>query len=345
VAASRVMGGVFGLEPLPRAPLGPAGPPPFAHGPALWTVNGRSAIRVLCDALRPRKAWVPSYLCDAVLAGLGGGTPVRFYAVAEDLAVVPGAWLEEIQADDLVILIDYFGFPAPSGVAAAARAGGACVVEDACQALLTEGLGRDADFLVFSPRKFVGVPDGGLLVPTGARPLPPCELAAPPAEWWQGALAAVEGRREFDRGVPIRDWFPAFQTAERDAPAGAYAASTLTQSLLTAAVDWNRVAVRRRANWEILAAALGDIALFPALPPAVVPLGFPVRVSRRDQVRQALFAHEIYPALHWPLAGVVPEQFAASHRLAAEIMTLPCDQRCGPADMERMAALVRGALG
>jgi hypothetical protein len=42
---------------------------------------------------------------------------------------------------------------------------------------------------------------------------------------------------------------------------------------------------------------------------------------------------------------MVPERFDASHRLAAEIMTLPCDQRCGPADMERMAALVRGALG
>jgi hypothetical protein len=345
VGASRVIGGVFGLEPLPSAPVPPAVPPPFARGPALWTVNGRSAIRVLCDGLRPGQAWLPSYLCEAVLAGVGDGTAVRFYEVGEDLGVVAGAWMDEIHADDLVVLIDYFGFPAPTDVAAAARAREACVLEDACQALLTEGLGGNADFLVFSPRKFVGVPDGGLLVPTGGRPLPPSDLAPPPPAWWQGALAAVEGRLDFDRGAPTRDWFPAFQAAEQDAPAGAYAASALTRSLLTTAVDWDRVAARRRTNWEVLADALDDIAVFPTLPAAVVPLGFPVRVSRRDQVRQALFAHEIYPAVHWPLGGVVPERFEASHRLAAEIMTLPCDQRCGPADMERMAALVRGARG
>ena len=344
MGVSRVIGGVFGLEPSPSAPVRPTAPPPFARGPALWTVNGRSAIRVLCDALRPGKAWLPSYLCDAVLAGIGGGTPVRFYEVGDDLGVAVGPWMDEIQRDDLVVLIDYFGFPAPAEVSAAARARAACVIEDACQALLTEGLGGDADFLVFSPRKFVGVPDGGLLVPTGARPLPPAELAPPPPAWWQGALAAVEGRLDFDRGAPTRDWFPAFQAAEQGAPAGAYAASVLARSLLTT-VDWTRVAARRRTNWEVLADALGEIALFPTLPAAVVPLGFPVRVPRRDQVRQTLFAHEIYPAVHWPLGGVVPERFEASHRLAAEIMTLPCDQRCGPADMERMAALVRGALG
>jgi dTDP-4-amino-4,6-dideoxygalactose transaminase len=344
MGASRVIGGVFGLEPLPSAPVR-AVPPPFARAPALWTVNGRSAIRVLGAAVRPRQVWVPSYLCDAVLLGLTDPKSVRFYEVNARLAVAGRAWLDDVRADDLVVLIDYFGFPAPADVAAAARARGACVLEDACQALLTEGLGPVADFLVFSPRKFVGVPDGGLLVQTGARPLPDVELAPPPGAWWRGALAAVESRRDFDRGGTGRDWFAAFQAAESDAPSGTYAASELTRSILTTAVDWSAVAARRRANWEVLAAALGDVAVFPVLPAGVAPLGFPVRVSRRDQVREALFAHEIYPPVHWPLAGVVPERFLESHRLAAQIMTLPCDQRCGPTDMERMANLVRGLLG
>jgi hypothetical protein len=104
------------------------------------------------------------------------------------------------------------------------------------------------------------------------------------------------------------------------------------------------VAARRRANWEVLAVRLGDVAVFPRLPAEVVPLGFPVRAPRRDAIRQALFAQEIYPPVHWPLPGV-PERFADSHLLAAEIMTLPCDQRYGPAEMERMATLVRGLVG
>jgi hypothetical protein len=344
MGASRVIGGVFGLEPLPSAPVSPAVPPPFAREPALWTVNGRSAIRVLCEALRPPRVWVPSYLCDSVLLGLPDRSAARFFEVGAGLTISSAAWLDEVEPDDLVVLIDYFGFPAPTGVAASARARGACVLEDASQALLTEGLGAEADFLVFSPRKFVGVPDGGLLVQAGTRPLPNARLAPAPAAWWRIALAATESRREFDEGRDNREWFPAFQAAESDAPAGAYAASALSESVLRTAVDWSGVAHRRRANWEGLAAALADVAVFPTLPDGVVPLGFPVRLARRDEVRSTLITHEIYPPVHWPLAGVVPDRFEASHRLAAQILTLPCDQRCGAADMERMATIVRGAL-
>ncbi len=50
---------------------------------------------------------------------------------------------------------------------------------------------------------------------------------------------------------------------------------------------------------------------------------------------------EIYPAVHWPIADVVPPEFETSHRLAGEIMTLPCDQRYDRSDMERILARMR----
>ena len=61
-------------------------------------------------------------------------------------------------------------------------------------------------------------------------------------------------------------------------------------------------------------------------------------------MREKLFKQEIYPPIHWRLAGAVPESFVASHRLAADILTLPCDQRYALADMERMVAAVLSAL-
>jgi hypothetical protein len=80
------------------------------------------------------------------------------------------------------------------------------------------------------------------------------------------------------------------------------------------------------------------------LPDGVVPLGFPVRLKERDRVRQALFDARIYPPVHWPIAEVVPNEFGASHQLATEIMTLPCDQRYGAPDVERMVLEVRRNL-
>jgi hypothetical protein len=85
-----------------------------------------------------------------------------------------------------------------------------------------------------------------------------------------------------------------------------------------------------------LAAALGEFALFPELTNDVVPLGFPVRFANRDQVRSALFASQIYPAIHWPVKDVVPETFTGSHLLARQILTIPCDQRYDQDTIDRL---------
>lgn len=69
-------------------------------------------------------------------------------------------------------------------------------------------------------------------------------------------------------------------------------------------------------------------------------VGFPIRLDNRDTIRQVLFEHKIYPPLHCPIQDIVPGKFEDSHRLAAEIMTLPCDQSYDSSDMERMSRIV-----
>ena len=117
--------------------------------------------------------------------------------------------------------------------------------------------------------------------------------------------------------------------------------SELSTLLLHHRIDYQEAGRRRRENYRFLASELADVAIFPDLGPGVVPLGFPVRILDRDRLRQALFDSEIYPAVHWPIADVVPREFEMSHRLAGEIMTLPCDQRYTQSDMERIITRMR----
>jgi hypothetical protein len=118
--------------------------------------------------------------------------------------------------------------------------------------------------------------------------------------------------------------------------------SELSADLLTA-IDFAEVAERRRSNYGRLLSQLHDRAVLPALADGVVPLGFPVRLRRRDRVRQALFANEIFAPTHWPIEGLVPEVFTGSLALAAEILTLPCDQRYEAGDMDQIAEVVTAA--
>jgi dTDP-4-amino-4,6-dideoxygalactose transaminase len=337
-----IIGGMFGLG----IELGcHDSRPPFLKEGDLCLANARSGIFLLCKLLSPPTVWMPSYLCGAMLQPVEmTQTRSRFYGVSYDLTVPHREWLKGVQRGDLVVVIDYFGFPADPYVAERAKEVGALILEDACQALLTSEVGQLSDFVIFSPRKFLGVPEGGILALNRSSALDRVNLEPPPPEWWLKTLNTNIMRREFDLYGGDRRWFTLFQETEGDSPVGYYSMSELSRTLLLYAFDYPTIAQRRVSNYQVLANELGEFALFPQVPADVVPLGFPIRLKNRDEVRQRLFDHQIYPPVHWVIQGIVPDEFKESHQLAANIMTLPCDQRYDSDDMARMARLVLGGV-
>lgn len=332
---NRIVGGMFGLaEPEPHL----ASRPTFLNGDATFFVSARSAMRFVIRQRNPRRVWMPSYLCETMLQALEGtGAELVFFPVDYNLQITDCKWLQRLGRHDIVVLISYFGFAIPGDLCRAIRERGALVLEDASQALLSNHVGRHADFVVYSPRKFIGVPDGGVLVNLSGQVMGGAErLLPPPGNWWLKAFAASLQRREFDRHGGDRKWFELFQDSEANCPVGDYASSELTRMLLLHAFDYADVAARRRKNYQFLLSGLKDVALFPQLPDDVVPIGFPVRVGNRDELRRWMFDLEIYLPIHWPMPYQVPAEFADCRRLANDILTLVCDQRCTQADLTKM---------
>jgi hypothetical protein len=332
---NHIIGGMFGLECFPRE-SGKA--VPFLTGRELFLVNARSGIRLLIEQIRPRQVWLPSYLCFVICDAVDPNITIpRFYEIDYNLKVTSDEWIEDIAKGDLVIFIDYFGFSYDRQLSARVKEKSAWIIEDAVQAMLSSYVGRGADFVLFSMRKWVGVPDGAILrIPENFSPAD-ITLESVPETWWLKAIDAVSLRREFDDGVATRRWYELYKEIESAGTTIPYAMSQLSRAVIEHSVDYSMVAKKRIENYILLLQRLKDYALFPHIENEVVPLGFPVRVSNRDKVRQALFEQEIYPPVHWFIEGVVPAQYKGSHKLANEIMTLPCDQRYGQEDMERMA--------
>jgi dTDP-4-amino-4,6-dideoxygalactose transaminase len=148
-------------------------------------------------------------------------------------------------------------------------------------------------------------------------------------------------RREFDHCAVSNDWFGWYQKAKKEAPAGEYRMSEVTWTLLNSSFDYERISKQRVHNYNFLADELGELALRPDLPDGVVPLGFPIRVSNREQVTRKLYDARIYPAVHWDVKGVVSGDFQPSLQLSGEIMTLPCDQRYTPSDLSGMVSIIQ----
>ena len=336
----KIIGGMFGLE-LSGAepPVSFSILPRFLQGRHRLLATARSAFALLQRTIKPHRVWLPSYLCGAIIPAFDEPkVEIRFYAIDEHLHIFEEEWLAQVQHGDMVVFIDYFGFKLWDEWGKSARVRGAWVVEDACQALLNDRFSEHAHYVVFSPRKFVGVPDGGVLLAQGDAQLTANSLPPVPSEWWIDALTASIRRAEFDWGTgdEERSWFKIFQKIEPTGPLAPTAMSELTAYILKHVINWDEVSHRRRENYRQLANALVEFALFPQLPSGIVPLGFPVRLANRDDVRSVFFSQQIYPSIHWPISGVVPESFTGSHRLAEQILTIPCDQRYDQAAIDRL---------
>ncbi len=324
-----MMGGFFGLE----LPPGRACPHPESSHCA-YLSSGRAALECLLLGYQQqvgslRRMHVPRFTCDTVLEPLLrlGLTPCRYSCTEQLEPLLPTHW----EPGDAVLLTDYFGLTGQQ-VARAAEAlhaqGIPCFV-DASTAFFTEPLPGVPCF--YSPRKFMGVADGGI-----ARA--PWPLPLPAAQDHSAARSRLLLER-LESGAQAA--LPASETAEAELHAAPRRMSALTRALLAAA-DFPAMATARRCNYRQLHAVLAPLnhLELPAEPPSA-PFCYPF-VSAIPGLRDALIDAGIALPLFWPevLAACPPD--APESRLARRLLPLPLDQRYAEADMARLLQLILG---
>ena len=338
------IGGAFELHPSALVQLDDA----ESRLPGLSVTSGRTALAVL--AQRAPGLWLlPAYLCETALQPLRSeGVRFDFYAVGADLQPRLDELERAVERESpaAVLVVDYFGFPPLEADRLRALRETCVVVEDCVHGSLLElpdhAGGRVGDVAFTAFRKYVAVPDGGVLLGVDGEPLPPADGEHVRSRLLGQLLrgAAIAGDVPYAEAEPIfLSLLESGETALDALPPAA--TSTLSQRLL-ARHDLGAAARRRRANFRALLEALPDCVtpLFSELPPGVSPLLLPVRVAAgaRDALRSALIRRRVYCPVHWPLPEEIDEQrFPAEHRLSREILGLPIDQRYDGADMERLA--------
>jgi hypothetical protein len=335
------IGGFFALETLSSA-----GTDSFA---ALWGLDDTTPARdsagavfaALVRRLDPPRIWLPGWLCAPFTLGLPQDR-LRLYRVTHTLAP-DTASLSDLAPGDLLLAVNPYGqTPGPAWAAFVAAHPDTFLVEDCAQTLAT-GRAPWGDWQLYSPRKLMGVPEGGFLVPRTARAraitLPPATLAPDPARS-AARLAPLQLRR--DRPADNALWHPLYQLAESLGDNADRAIDPAARAMF-ARIDPAPMIAARQRNAARLAAALPP-ALQP-LPrdPAAAPFGLPLLLPRRDTLLPALHRGGIFPAIHWRDI-LSPPTWEDDHARAASIVTLPCDHRYGPAQMDRLATTLLSLL-
>lgn len=319
----KAIGGYFELE-LPAAR-------PSLYPDAFRFQSARAAFCALLRAGRPRRVWVPRYICDAMLAPLKAlGLAFEFYALEEDFSVAAEL---QLRADDWLLYVNYFGVCTLQQQRLLQRFNPAQVVFDHAQAFFAPPM--DCLATIYSPRKFFGVPDGGLLVTRvpGVEPTEVDEQALQRATHLLKRLAATPESGYAD-----------YQNAERSLEdVEPKRMSVLTERLFTS-IDYSAVKEKRNENFRFLHQALAGVnALTLDLDAVDGPLCYPMlpitSVSHGSLAKQRIFV-----ARYWPdvLARTNPGE--REHLLSERLLALSCDQRYEQSDLLNIISAVKGGV-
>jgi hypothetical protein len=319
---SHAIGGYFGLELRQGSEFYPD---------ARKLQSGRSAFLLLLQTLRPRRIWMPRYICDSMLEPLHiSSTPFEFYDLTPEFGIAPDI---ELAPRDLLLYANYFGLQGSYLPELRTRFPADRLILDNTQAFYADP--EDCLAAIYSPRKFFGVPDGGYLATAVEVEAPAAAPAFLPARL-SHLLKRLAGDAE--------DGYADFQAAER-AFSGQLpqAMSPLTRRLLSS-IDYASARRRRLDNFSCLHRHLAQLGQKPVPEPADgdVPLCYPF-LARNDKLRTALSRARIYTPVYWRDVDVRSHADSVERMWAERLVLLPVDQRYTEAEMLRIVDVVSSA--
>jgi dTDP-4-amino-4,6-dideoxygalactose transaminase len=305
-----------------------------------------------------------------VQAVRAAGAAVRFYRVDRHMRIDLDDLAQQAKAPDvrIVYLTHFVGFAQPAAaVREIVQSHHHRLFEDCALALFSRSadgtpLGSLGDAACFCLYKSLPVPHGGLLlapgVPTATVAPPPLlstlhhlagqtlahlELHAGGVGRWLRRTARAAAHATVDRAVAT------LKTGTDDLSLHelGIGAAPLVVRLLPR-FDHEMVVVRRRRNFERLAAALDGVVevVGGALQPGACPLFVPVRVARKRALLAALRGRGIDAIDFWSRGDrqCDLERFPEVAELRREVLELPCHQSLDDAAIDGLAHAVKQVL-
>ena len=247
----KAIGGYFELE---------CGKTPLYHGEGVNLNNCRNAIRYIIRALGIRRIHLPFYTCHVVAEAIAQeGCEIHRYSLDRDMMPTIN-----FPKDDFIIYNNYFGVLGKN-VETLSKIYPNLIVDNA-QAFYSRPECRAA---VYSPRKFFGLPDGGILI---GRDIPKLELEQGTSI---GQTSHLLKRLEFG----AQSGYPDFVTNDKrldDYPIQSM--SNLTLALM-GNIDYEAAKQRRLENFRYLSQHLNT--------------DFPIAMSSDDVDKQQHLLREV----------------------------------------------------
>lgn len=288
--------------------------------------------------------WLPAFISQNFLSVfVESQFIIKLYDITPQLDIAYD-FLSEVNKGEAVLTIDYLGKPFSADFyAKLASRDDILWVHDKSYSM-DAGIESKADIIVYSPKKLLGVPDGGILICLDAEKIGAwCEKENNSCS---SQLNAQIMRYENFGNVFTQELMQYEQTAQKNILIK-QPMSRLTQSLLKR-FSAAELIEKRKQNWKILYDVLHEHCLWKIANLSFAPYAFPLRVPAflTAEILQTVLAkmNIVTERMYWTF----PQQNSTIKNnydlLAKEIVLLPCDQRYSREQMQNLAELVHKVL-
>ncbi|KGE14145.1 hypothetical protein [Sphingobacterium deserti] len=320
----KAIGGYFGIE-LPIYNNGF-----FNNSKNLFTTflnSGRNAFEYILILKQVRRIHIPYYTCDVLLEPLLKlNIAYEFYDVNDRLEPIFN--FNQLSQSDFFLYTNYFGLKT-AYIQKALLSKIPNLIVDNAQALFANPIEEIYQF--YSPRKFLGLPDGGIVVG-------PDKLSADfERDISYQRMAHLIKRLDLSAEDGYED-FKINDSALSNQPIKQM--SHITENIFLS-TDLQNVTKARIENFDFLHANLSQSngLSFERLE-GEVPMVYPFRSSNLH-LRDRLAQDRIYCAKYWPNVYDWCDQNKNSYWLTEEIIAIPIDQRYNIDDMKTIVSHVQ----
>lgn len=319
---SGAIGGYFELE-LPESNK------EFINSNGIFVNSGQNALEYILRVLgkKVKKIFLPFYTCDVVLNPTKRlGLQYEFYHINESLEIAKYPVLEE---GEYIIVNNYFGIKDEYLEEAYNRYNDRLIIDNAQAWYASVPMNASG---LFSPRKFFGIPDGGVAITK---------------DKMSKKLLKVSSYDKCSHLLKRIDIGPEYGYKDFKSNSDMVAEELLMQmsSLsfrILSSIDFENVKKKRNYNFAYLHEHLKtkNKLTIPNKDSFECPMVYPY-VSDDLELRENLINNKIFIATYWPNVFDWCRNDSIEYKLAKQLLPLPIDQRYGEAEMKQIINIIQ----
>lgn len=283
------------------------------HGKLKKYQSARAALHHLLSSL-PNfdQIWIPAYICDSIIeAAIKSKKKVVFYNINDNFEIANRLNLKE---NDLLLAVDYFGISHKNILNTLKKYKKNQIIVDCSQSFYSNPF--DCLATIYSPRKFFGVPDGGLMH---------TNIELPPLE--------IEDRNSINRmqhlieriAFNAETGYLKYKESEKSLmDIDPKKMSRLTKTLLDS-IEYEKILNKRIFNYNFLQENLGKINLINTEYSPKSPLCYPLLTTNKN-LKDYLRSKKIYIPTYWKEVLNRTESSKLEKNLTNNLLAIPCHQ-------------------